>query len=105
VARPNGRRKIPGGKRTGQGEQLSFTALFGLAAAHAGAGVGEPGCLHGQIANLKSAAIASPGAENGFEVLARLEQQRFDLILMDVQMPDMGGQNHSPDSRAETDIR
>ena len=30
-------------------------------------------------------------AENGLEVLARLDQQRFDLILMDVQMPEMGG--------------
>ena len=30
-------------------------------------------------------------AENGLVVLACLEKQRFDLILMDVQMPEMGG--------------
>ncbi len=30
-------------------------------------------------------------AENGLEVLAKLERQQFDLILMDVQMPEMGG--------------
>jgi len=30
-------------------------------------------------------------AENGVEVLAMLDKQRFDMILMDVQMPEMGG--------------
>jgi signal transduction histidine kinase/DNA-binding response OmpR family regulator len=30
-------------------------------------------------------------AENGHEVLAALEKQSFDLILMDIQMPEMGG--------------
>ena len=29
--------------------------------------------------------------ENGIEVLAALEKQRFDLVLMDVQMPEMDG--------------
>ena len=30
-------------------------------------------------------------AGNGREALARLEKDAFDLILMDVQMPEMGG--------------
>jgi PAS domain S-box-containing protein len=30
-------------------------------------------------------------AENGYQALACLQQQAFDLILMDVQMPEMGG--------------
>jgi CheY-like chemotaxis protein len=30
-------------------------------------------------------------AENGLVALACLETQRFDMILMDVQMPEMGG--------------
>jgi CheY-like chemotaxis protein len=30
-------------------------------------------------------------AENGVQALARLEEQPFDLVLMDVQMPEMGG--------------
>jgi CheY-like chemotaxis protein len=30
-------------------------------------------------------------AENGHEVLTQLENQRFDLILMDIQMPGMDG--------------
>jgi CheY-like chemotaxis protein len=30
-------------------------------------------------------------AENGLIALACLEKQRFDMILMDVQMPEMGG--------------
>jgi len=30
-------------------------------------------------------------AENGLEVLYRLEEQTFDLILMDIQMPEMDG--------------
>ncbi len=30
-------------------------------------------------------------AENGHEVLARLQREHFDIILMDVQMPDMDG--------------
>jgi two-component system, sensor histidine kinase and response regulator len=30
-------------------------------------------------------------ANNGREALALVEKQRFDLILMDIQMPEMGG--------------
>jgi CheY-like chemotaxis protein len=30
-------------------------------------------------------------AENGLVALAKLEKQKFDMILMDVQMPEMGG--------------
>ena len=37
-------------------------------------------------------------AQNGREALALLEQQRFDVILMDVQMPEMGGIEATPRS-------
>ena len=30
-------------------------------------------------------------AGNGIEALAAMERQRFDLVLMDIQMPEMGG--------------
>ena len=30
-------------------------------------------------------------ANNGHEALAALERDTFDLVLMDVQMPEMGG--------------
>jgi two-component system sensor histidine kinase/response regulator len=30
-------------------------------------------------------------ASNGYEALAALEREKFDLVLMDVQMPEMGG--------------
>ncbi len=30
-------------------------------------------------------------AENGREALAAIEKHKFDLVLMDVQMPEMGG--------------
>ena len=30
-------------------------------------------------------------AENGVEVLAAMRRQRFDMVLMDIQMPEMDG--------------
>ncbi|MDB9312819.1 response regulator [Spirulina sp. CS-785/01] len=30
-------------------------------------------------------------ANNGIEVLAKLQQQRYDVVLMDIQMPEMDG--------------
>jgi CheY-like chemotaxis protein len=40
---------------------------------------------------LKKMGYSADVAENGIEVLAALERQDYDLILMDIQMPEMDG--------------
>ncbi len=40
---------------------------------------------------LKKMGYAASVAENGLEVLKKLEEQDFDIILMDIQMPEMDG--------------
>jgi PAS domain S-box-containing protein len=43
-------------------------------------------------------------AQNGVEVLAALERQRFEIILMDVQMPEMDGQQATLQIRQNKDL-
>ncbi|MFC3379196.1 response regulator [Rugamonas sp. CCM 8940] len=43
------------------------------------------------LAMLKNLGVASEVAANGLDVIALLERERFDLILMDCQMPQMDG--------------
>ncbi|MEM6271817.1 MAG: response regulator [Bacteroidota bacterium] len=40
---------------------------------------------------LRNLGYAPHGAENGLEVLKMVEEQSFDVVLMDVQMPEMDG--------------
>lgn len=41
--------------------------------------------------NLKRLGYCADVVENGLEVLAALERQAYDVVLMDVQMPEMNG--------------
>ena len=40
---------------------------------------------------LADAGLAAHTAENGLEAVAQASRQRYDLILMDMQMPEMDG--------------
>ena len=40
---------------------------------------------------LADAGLAADTAENGLEAVAQASRQRYDLILMDMQMPEMDG--------------
>ncbi|MBI4852050.1 MAG: response regulator [Acidobacteria bacterium] len=55
--------------------------------------VAEDNLINQQIALkvLKKLGYASDIASNGLEVLKKLENKKYDLILMDVQMPEMDG--------------
>jgi PAS domain S-box-containing protein len=46
-------------------------------------------CLAARLLEKQGHSVSVAG--NGKEALAALERERFDLVLMDVQMPDMGG--------------
>jgi len=101
---------------TGAGSTFSFTAKFGLAVVAAGAkpvdsaslknmleATGKPGSLRILLAedNLVNQRLAMrllekrghrvELASSGREAIEWLEKKRFDLILMDLQMPDMDG--------------
>jgi PAS domain S-box-containing protein len=43
------------------------------------------------VSMLKAIGITADVAANGFEVLQALERQKYDIVLMDVQMPEMDG--------------
>jgi signal transduction histidine kinase/HPt (histidine-containing phosphotransfer) domain-containing protein len=103
--------------RPGQGSTFHFTTVFGRASAatillEEGATVLEP-CPSDRSASLPTldVLLVEDGAVNrklarmllekkghrvtlacnGKEALAALEQDRFDVVLMDLQMPEMGG--------------
>ena len=95
----------------GRGSTFHFTALFKLPVAatppvprprlHAAVEAGAPMCILVAEDDLVSqdlilTILMKSGhkvvlATNGLEVLAKFQQQSFDLILMDIQMPEMDG--------------
>jgi signal transduction histidine kinase/CheY-like chemotaxis protein len=94
----------------GCGSTFHFTCPFGLSDAAGGEDEASPACTSAETAALSilitednvanqmlvTALLRKRGhgvtlANNGREALSRLEGQPFDLILMDIQMPEMDG--------------
>ena len=98
--------------REGEGSEFSFTARFRrqgstqpMGGATPAPGTAPPMLADGRIllvednpvnqdvavAILEGAGLAVTVASTGLEAIRTLQQERFDLVLMDVQMPEMDG--------------
>jgi signal transduction histidine kinase/CheY-like chemotaxis protein len=90
----------------GQGSHVHFTAEFGLVEAARPAVAAEPANLSGLrvlvaddndtsrrflLRSVSSAGMRPTGAASGAEALRLLEQRPFDLVLLDMRMPEMDG--------------
>jgi DNA-binding response OmpR family regulator len=64
----------------------------------------EPALQKTTAAALRLSGHTVAGAETGLEALARVDEQRPDLVLLDLQMPDMDGWEFLRRLRAEPSL-